>query len=98
MAKRDQPTLFPLVDDARPAAAKSAAARYLEPGLFSGDRAPAPQQRRDPISYRVEYRVDNRWLPFVITRDRASAVVVAQAQQQRRPDVDWRIFQLSREG
>jgi hypothetical protein len=39
-----QPTLFPLVEDARPAAEKRAAERYLEPGLFSGDRAPVPRR------------------------------------------------------
>jgi hypothetical protein len=35
----DQPTLFPLIDDSRPATARRADDRYREPGLFD-DRNP----------------------------------------------------------
>jgi hypothetical protein len=31
---REQPTLFPLKDDARPAPSRTAAGRYREPALF----------------------------------------------------------------
>lgn len=34
--KPEEPTLFPLVEDARPAILRKAAGRYLEPGLFDG--------------------------------------------------------------
>lgn len=56
MAKRTlpQPTLFPLVDDARPATERSAAERYLEPSLFSGAR-PA----RAPNLYETDGRCHN---------------------------------------
>jgi hypothetical protein len=33
-SKVEQPTLFPLKEDARPVAARTAAGRYYEPGLF----------------------------------------------------------------
>jgi hypothetical protein len=33
-AKREQPTLFPLQDDSRPATQKTASGRYEEPMLF----------------------------------------------------------------
>ncbi len=33
-----QPTLFELIDDVRPAAARTAAGRYLEPSLFECNR------------------------------------------------------------
>ena len=33
----DQPTLFPLVNDSRPATARRADDRYREPGLFDRD-------------------------------------------------------------
>lgn len=32
--KAEQPTLFPLKDDARPAASRTAAGRFSEPSLF----------------------------------------------------------------
>jgi len=35
--RQPQPTLFDLKDDARPASARTAAGRYLEPMLFDGD-------------------------------------------------------------
>jgi len=34
-AKAVQPALFPLIDDSRPPAERTAAGRYLEPTLFS---------------------------------------------------------------
>jgi hypothetical protein len=35
-AKAVQPALFPLIEDRRPPAARTAAGRYLEPSLFDG--------------------------------------------------------------
>ena len=35
--KAQQPTLFALIDDCRPAAERTATDRYLEPSLFSTD-------------------------------------------------------------
>ena len=34
LPKAEQPTLFPVLEDSRPASACSAAGRYREPGLF----------------------------------------------------------------
>jgi hypothetical protein len=38
-AKAKQPTLFALIEDARPASQRSAAGRYLEPTLFNASDA-----------------------------------------------------------
>ena len=94
MKRNPEPTLFPLVDDARPAAGRDAAQRYQEPDLFSGDRPPAPRERHDGPVYRIEYRVSGPahvWLSFVTVHDRAEALVIVRAQQQRRADIEWRI-------
>ncbi len=40
-AKAKQPTLFPLMEDSRPNAERTAAGRYLEPTLFSGLQQPS---------------------------------------------------------
>jgi hypothetical protein len=36
VAKREQPTLFPLKEDCRPQTQKTASGRYEEPTLFEG--------------------------------------------------------------
>jgi hypothetical protein len=47
-AKVKQPTLFPLIEDARPASQRTAAGRYTEPTLFTPSDARANPVRPDP--------------------------------------------------